>query len=181
MVRVSTFGRYNSRGSGPHDEVLAYVEGRVFHVTLLDYLPSIIRDGEIQTNKSGELPTGFGYLPNGYFRNRDCVSVFDYRAALTEEIESYRNLCHPIRPAFPPSNGIAFLILSPTTYPKLRPWTDAKKDALPIERYVAHVEAGYPGAIPLSAVTEIVSLQLIEDPKSHAAILRNVLKKRGIR
>jgi hypothetical protein len=48
-------------------DVKAYLQGRVFHVTRLKYLPEIKKCGEIRTNSDGALPTTFVFLKNGIF------------------------------------------------------------------------------------------------------------------
>lgn len=154
------------------DDVRAYLQGRVFHVTRLSYLPSIVECGEIRPNRDGTLQTTFGPSNNAFFRNRNCVSLFDYRPEATEEIEDFRGRCYPFRPAFPPNGGIAILILQPAAYDALIPWTRWKDEKALREMVVPYVEAGYPGPLPLCLVAEIMSLEITEDPKSLAAHLR---------
>ena len=105
------------------DDIAAMLEGRVFHVAKLACLDSILRDGEIRTNKEGHLPSSFGHLTNGFFRKRDCVSLFDYRLAPTEEIKGFRGKCHPFMPARPESEGVAILLMSPEIHASLIPWS----------------------------------------------------------
>jgi len=73
-MRVSPYRR---RESEPLDDLRALLQGRVFHVTRLAALQSILDAGEVRANQDRSLPTTFGYLENGYFRNRGCVALFD--------------------------------------------------------------------------------------------------------
>ena len=158
----------------PLDDVEALLQGCVFHVTKLAYLPSIVECGEIRPNADGALPTTFGSSKNAFFRNRNCVSLFDYRLEPTEEIKDFRRRCYPFRPAYPPNGAIAILILQPTVYDALIPWTMCKEENALSEMVVPYVEAGYPGPLPLRLVAEIMSVEITEDPKSLAAVLRKV-------
>ncbi len=171
--------RYVRRETEPLDDIMAYLQGHVFHVTRLTYLPSIIKRGEVLPNRDGMLPTTFGFSDNAFFRNRDCVSLFDYRPVATEEIKDFRLRCYPFRPAFPPNGGVAILILQPTAYNVLIPWTRWKDENALREMVVPHVEAGHPGPLPLRLVAEIISVEITEDAGSLAARLRKISETRG--
>ena len=170
---------YVRRETEPLDDVEAQLEGRVFHVTRLTYLPSIVECGEIRPNADGALPTTFGSSKNAFFRNRNCVSLFDYRLELTEEIKDFRRRCYPFSPARPPNGAIAILILNPEVCGALIPWTAWKEKEAWSEMVVPHVEAGYPGPLPFRLVSEIISVEITEDPQSFAAMLRKVHEPAG--
>lgn len=153
-------------------DIEAEMEGRVFHVTRMAYLDSIVTAGEIRTNRDGALPTTFGYPGNGFFRSRDCVSLFDYREPPNDEIKEFRRRCYPFTPARPPNGAIAVLFVSPAAYDELVPWTRWKDENASSEMVVPHVEVGYPGPLPLRLVDEVISIELKEDPHSLAARLR---------
>jgi hypothetical protein len=57
-------------------------------------------------------------------------------------------------------------------YDDLVPWTIWKEKRDFNEMIVPHVEVGYPGPLPLRLVGEIISVEITEDPQSHAALLR---------
>ena len=158
----------------PLDDIEAQLEGQVFHVTKLAYLPSIIESGEIRPNSDGALPTTFGYAINGFFRKRNCVSLFDYRLEPNEEIKDFRRRCYPFSPARPPNGAIAALILKSGVYSALVPWTKWKEEQAWNEMVVPYVEAGYPGPLPFRLVSEIISVEQTEDPRSYAAMLRRI-------
>jgi hypothetical protein len=103
------------------------LQGKVFHVTKIDYLPAIIESGEIRANSEGKLPTTFG-IYNAFFKNRNCVSLFDYRPEPTEEINDFRSRCYPFQPARLPSKGIAILFLKSEYWENLVPWTQSKEE-----------------------------------------------------
>src|SRR6266404_4050049 len=66
--------------------------GRVFHVTPLNVFKQIRSSGEIRPNANAEFPTTFGST-NPFFRNRGCVSFFDYRSASPKQIEDAIGKC----------------------------------------------------------------------------------------
>jgi hypothetical protein len=164
--------KYLRRETEPLNDIESQLQGHVFHVTRLAYLPSIVECGEIRPNGDGTLPTTFGFSENGFFRKHNCVSLFDYRSEPTEEIEDCRRRCYPFRPASPPNGPIAILILQPSAYDDLIPWSKWKEKSDFSEMIVPHIEVGYPGPLPLRLVGEIISVEITEEPQSHAALLR---------
>ena len=158
------------------DDIKVYLEGRVFHVTKLEHLPSILKCGEIRANSDGKLPTTFGFSKNAYFRKRNCVSLFDYRAKPTDTIKRFREHCPPFSPASP-NNPIAILILDPAAYNKLIPWTAKRnEDNAHGEMIVPNVETGYPGPLSLRLITEIIKVEINDNPNSLAALVRKAHK-----
>jgi hypothetical protein len=174
MVSMEISKQYSRRETEPLDDIKTYLQDRVFHVTRLAYLSSIVECGEIRPNSDRALPTTFGSSNNGFFRNRNCVSLFDYRPEPTDEIKDFRQRCYPFRPAFPPNGAIAILVLRPEAFDTLIPWTKWKDENALSEMVVPHVEAGYPGPLPLRLIEEIISIEITEDPQSFAAQLRKV-------
>ena len=73
--------------------------------------------------------------------------------------------------------GIAIFILRPEAYDSLIPDAVARRGAHS-EMVVPCVEAGHPGNIPLTFVARIVTLELVEDPASIAAIHRRARQRR---
>lgn len=152
-------------------DILADLEGHVFHITTLASLPAILAAGSVSPNRDGSLPTAFGG-GEGYFRKRGCVSVFDYRQTPPDDPLPYRSRCHPFQP-LDVGRGIAILVLKPTTYPSLISWEGWKKEEVWRQRVVPYVEAGFPGDLPLTEVAEVIQFEVDEDPQSFRAIVRN--------
>jgi len=150
----------------------------VFHVTRLSSLEQILSDQEIRPNTDRSRSTPFGYMNNGFFRNRGCISLFDYRAESTERLEQFRNRCYPFQAAEQGEGGIAILFLKPSVCDRLVPWTRWRDEEAWSEMVVPHVEAGYPGALKMEFVSEIVTLELTEDPESIMAVFRSARAKR---
>ncbi len=159
------------------DDIKEYLQGKVFHVTKIDYLPSIIKCGVIKIDPEDKLPTTFG-IYNGFFKNRNCVSLFDYRPEATKEINDFRRRCYPFQPARLPSKGIAILFLKSEYWTNLIPWTQWKEEKAYEEQIVPYVEVGYPVSIPLTHIGEIISVELTEGPNSISATYRKISESR---
>jgi hypothetical protein len=127
----------------------------------------------------GHCQQPLGPSKNAFFRNRNCVSLFDYRLDPTDEIKGFRQRCYPFRPACPPNGAVAILILQASAYDSLIPWTRCKEENALSEMVVPYVEAGYPGSLALRLVAEIMSVEITEDPQSLAAMLRKVHEPSG--
>ena len=148
------------------------LEGRVFHVTSRDAWEAIASSGEIRPNTDGSLSTTFGFSRNSYFRKRGCVSLFDYRAAPSEEAREFRTRCWPFQPAEPGGPGIAILLLGEAVYERLIPWSRAREEGVIGEVVVPYVEAGYPGPISIAQIEQVVFFRRTEALGSLAAVLR---------
>ena len=160
------------------DNILARLEGRVFHVTRLTNWPRIQEDGHILPSPGDRAEQTFGHASHGFFRKRGCVSLFDYRTAPTDTVRDFRARCYPFRPAMPPSEGVAILIMKREGYRKLIPWTAWKDEEAFDYVIVPHAEAGYPGPLPIDVIEDVICLTLTEDPTSLAAVLRRTRTRR---
>lgn len=160
-------------------DIEAMLEGRVFHVTKRIYWPAICTAGEIRQNHDGRLPSSFGFSANSFFKNRGCVSLFDYRAPPDETIRDFRSRCNPFQPATPGEEGIAILLLSHSLNSKLVDWAKWKEENAFREMVVPYVEVGHPGPISLSQIDQVVFLRIEEDASSLAAILRKARASKG--
>lgn len=148
--------------TGLFDSLFPYLDGRVFHVTKESYLLSIFDCGEIRPNQDGSYATSFGSSKDSFFRNRGCVSLFDYRSATAEQFKQFSERCLPTQPASPES-GIAILFVSESVYPVLLPWTLCKEEQAYSEMIVPYLEAGHAGPLTLKNINEVIILSVIED------------------
>jgi hypothetical protein len=176
-VRVS---RYRRSEDESLDDLRVALQGRVFHVSKLATLPQILADGCIRANRDRSPDSAFGDRANGFFRKRGCVSVFDYRATPTKELEDFRSRCYPFAAAGPEGGGIAIYLLSPAAYDRLVPWTRWREEEAWSEIVVPHVEAGYPDSIPLDLVEDVIALELLEGRDLLTTAIRRARAKRGV-
>ncbi len=165
--------------SNLHKVVLPSLEARVFHVTRLDNLDGILKAGKILPNTDGVAKTTFGSASNSFFRNRGCVSLFDYRTATPEQIDTSLGKCSPVQPLYSSSEnvGIAILLLAPETCPQLIPWTLWKDEEAWREMVVPYVEAGHRGPVPLSLVDEILRVQVEPTPGDNDGSIVTALRR----
>jgi len=161
---------------GAMQELLPRLMGEVFHVSKASNLESIKEASAIFPNKDGRLNSSFGASSNSYFKNRNCVSVFDYRNPPGNKFDQFMGRCRPTLPAGP-KTPIVIFYLGKAAIKRLLPWTGWKSDGHPSEMILPYLEAGHPGAIPLEDIEEILEVELIEDPKSMISIMRKARAK----
>ncbi len=144
--------------------------GRGFLVTPLANLDAIIEAGEIRPNTNGDYAGGFGQY-NSFFRNRGCVSLFDYRDVPDEHVDMYVGRCHPAQAASLES-GIAIFILRDPDQMNLVSWMRWKEEETWREMVVPYIETGHEGPISLTLIEERIHLEVKEDPDGWAAMYR---------
>lgn len=160
-----------------NESLLPLQRGRVFHVTLADTLTAIRADGEIRPNTTGQYSSPVGRY-NSFFRNRGCVSLFDYRSVTEEELAGSLPQCsaatwmHASR-----GSELAILLLARERCPELQPWSLWKDENALSEMIVPHVEAGHRGPVPLDLVDEVLCVEVELDETSFGAKLRAALEK----
>ncbi len=158
-------------------DIEAMLQGQVFHVTKRAYWKEISELGAIVPNSNALLPTTFGVSKNSYFRNRGCVSLFDYREPETEEIKKYRSRCDPMQAAEPGADGISILIFEKSLHARFVSWEGWKKEAAYSEMIVPYVEAGHRGGINIDEINKVIHLCRTVDHESLSARLRNAYLK----
>lgn len=156
--------------------------GRVFHVTALRVFETIRAVGEIRPNRKGEFPSIFGST-NSYFRNRGGVSFFDYRSASAEQIDEAIGKCSPYNlpsadPELSHEPEIAFLFLSDAVHDQLIPWTKWKEEQPCSEKIVPWVEAGYPGSVSFTSISEVLRVKIDYPKDTIADVMRRVRFRR---
>lgn len=151
--------------------LLPLVYGRIFHVTRSVNLQSILAEGCVRTNRDGRLQSTFGSSDISYFRQRDCVCLFDLFHSTPLEQEQHLSRCWPFAPARP-GCGIAILLLAQHAHGTVITYESAKRDGALKEMIVPHVEAGYPGDMPLEAIEELIEVEVEAVPGSPLRMLR---------
>lgn len=163
--------------SGQLDSILLpSLLGRVFHVTRLNVFEQIRAAGEIRANANGEFSTIFGST-NSYFRQRSCISFFDYRSASRKQIEDAVGKCSPYHlpsadPEFMNEPNIAFLFLSKIAHDRLIPWTKWQEEEAYSDKIIPWVEAGYPDSVPITLIEEVLRAKIDYPTDTIATALR---------
>lgn len=150
---------------GGFEELQPVLRGRVFHVTPLAAWRRIQESGAISPNLGSRFETGFGSSKNSFFRNRGCISLFDFRTANDQQIEDVRWKCSPLQIAQHDRPAV-ILLLSPEIHERLIPWTEWEKEKAYSQMLVPYVECGYRGEIALSTITEVIIVRVTTHPES---------------
>ena len=119
-------------------------------MTTASVLEKILACGEIRPNRDEEFESVFGST-NSYFRNRGCVSLFDYRVATRKQIDDAILKCSPF---WLPS-------LDPEDLPVIPP---PGPDAWAKGQIVPHVEAGFPGPLPVELIDAVIRVTIEFEP-----------------
>lgn len=158
----------------PENEALARLlprlMGKVFHVSKAQYYEPIVESGAILPN-DGRHGSSFGASKISYFKNRGCVSVFDYRDSPKEKFQQFMGRCAPTLPASPESPIVIFY-LGEAAISRLLPWSGWEIDREVGEDVLPYLEAGHPGSIPLTEIDEILRVSITEQPNSLISIMR---------
>jgi len=141
------------------DELLPLLRERVFHLTERSSCASIMSDGAIKSNQHGDYPYTYHQSDNSFFRKKGCVSVFDLREVTLNEIDVALTKCDFLNPRFT-ENKPVFLFLSPLYWSQLLSWRLLHKEGAYDQMVIPHVEAGFPGEIPLSRVEEAMYVSI---------------------
>uniref|UniRef100_C6E2C2 Uncharacterized protein n=1 Tax=Geobacter sp. (strain M21) TaxID=443144 RepID=C6E2C2_GEOSM len=154
------------------DILMPYLSGEVFHVTRECNYSKIISSGFILPN-AGTQQTSFGFSTNSYFRNKGCISVFDYRCIDDPEPKSHMYKCLPTAP-LTPASGIAIFILESEVDNLLLSWEGWKSEDLS-QMVVPYVEAGYPGPLPLKMVKQVLIVTKDKTSDSYVDMLEQMI------
>ncbi len=157
-------------------DLLPRLRGRVFHVTSHTRWSSILADGEIKSGVAGGLAPN-GRYDNAYFRSKDCVSLCDLRITTEEQIAMALDAYYFLNPEGRASSPV-FLFLSADHYSKLIPGSKQMEENALSKLVVPHIEAGYPGPVPLGAIAEAWLVNVLHPPVSgHLAALIEMGKR----
>ncbi len=161
--------------SGAYKSIKPMLDGNIFHVTPQYNLASILHDRGIFPNDGGNLEGAFGNYKKSYARVRSRVSLFDFHNPPESKIEEHIYKCLPTRDASA-DMPLAILLLTEAYWSNVIPYSSAEFDANLDQQVVPHVEATYPGTIPLEAIELIIKVTFIEAPNSVANILKRARK-----
>jgi len=132
--------------------------GKIFHVTPIENLDSINKTKGLFPNTELNIKSKFTNTETGYFRNKGCVSFFDYRDHGSKTWKEFANKCRPTQ-ILNRTNGIAVFFLSSDQFNKLIPWTNWKDEEAYSQQIVPHIEIGHKGFVAMSHITKIIVLE----------------------
>ena len=133
------------------DTLLPLLRGRVFHVRCASNVPAVVRSGAIIANSNGEFRSPFPSSRTSLFRQRGRVCLFDYRSLNNHELQIALDACAPDMASRDCNFKLAIMFLAPGSYKHLEFTTidDWSKGMV-----IPYAEAGYPTAIPITAIEE---------------------------
>ncbi len=132
-------------------DIFEIVKGSIFHITPWYNTEGILKSGAINNNSQKKYKSPWRVGSNGYYRERKCVSFFDYRYYDSPEFKDNEFKCNLTKFLCPDSHKSSIFILSEYEYPKLKTWDDVK-DAGCGYIIVPYIEAGYPFHVDLSVI-----------------------------
>lgn len=127
--------------------------GRVFHVTRLSSIESILTSGGLLPNRMG-FWSPFGDAADGFFRAQGCVSFFDYRNCESKEWKKFRSRCEPTKVIHHDDPAVV-LFLGVEHHSRLIDWTGWKAEERTHQSIVPFVEMGFPGQVKLHMICEV--------------------------
>lgn len=138
--------------------MLPILRGRAFHVTVLDNLSKILQDREIRPGATDTRRRPFGDY-NSYFRNKGCISIFDYRSITEQQLQKSLEKCSPDQPLLGLKfAAIAIFVLLTERCPELI--SPSQCEDIPYkETIVPYVEAGHHGPLSLDFVDELLIVE----------------------
>ncbi len=145
------------------DKVLSKLMGKVLHITTLEAFKEIKQSGFIYPNEDDSYFSPFGST-NGYFKNKGCVSFFDYRTQLKHE--EYIFKCLPTK-IFEYSKVMVIFELSHNRYDYLISWREWDREKAFLQKVVPYVEVGLKGAVELKYIDNII---MIERPDTYVTV-----------
>ena len=149
-----------------HDLLLPKLLGQVFHVTTLKAYAGIKRSGAVEPSASGTFELAFPNNAQSFSRRHDYVSLFDLRTATDDQIADVLDVrLNFLDPWAVARKDPVFLLLSPKAYDQLIPWTVAQRDC-PDSMFIWHVEAWFPGRIPIQVLSRAIEVEVKRPPES---------------
>ena len=142
-------------------DLLPRLVDRVFHVTDFLNYKEIVKCNELRPNTKGSFRSICGSSSNSYFRLRNCISIFDFRNLPQDESERFHRIysCCPF-PVKSPKTHLVYFYLSEVAVNKLILWTERGREQALGQMIVPHVEAGFPGALPISLIDSILHVMV---------------------
>ena len=131
---------------------------RVFHVTTQEAWPSIAASGFVCVQPPDDIPS----WSNAYFRSVGHVSLCDLRFLAEADLELALDAFSCVDPR-PSSSGPVFLFLRKGPLGRIVTHADARDSANNLGKQITpHIETGYPGNFPLTAISDVLVVDVKE-------------------
>ena len=137
--------------------LLPLLMGRVFHVTCGSNVQSIMHAGRIDTNRDGSRGGAFGRY-DSYCRDRDRVSVFDFRDVEPDQLERALMDCSPWQGVRDCGHCLGIFFLGTAACARLVSRNEWAAAGWP-KMLVPYVEAGHPGPLHVADLDELLEVK----------------------
>lgn len=146
------------------------LRGRAFHITSVQNFFSIIRDGVVKHNRDGNIARNDSY--DAYFKICGCVSFCNLHG--NTKVKQVREAALSKYNIFGQGDceQFVYLFLAPENHGKLLSWDRWKAEEAWSEMVVPHLEAGYPGFVPLKEIEEAMLIQISSSGKERGLRVR---------
>lgn len=105
--------------------------------------------------------------PNAYFRSVNHVSLCDLRSLADDELDLGLERYFFLNPRRD-SSGPVFLFLRGASLERIVPYREATDTANRLGKLIVpYIEAGYPGDLPLTAISEVLLVDVKKCPFNH--------------
>lgn len=127
------------------------LRGRIFHVTSPANFVKICASGAILSNKEERFKCN--WMPNYYFKNKDCLSVVDLVNNIRPRVTK-RKLLSDYAVFEQASPVVVFLFLSPSVYSRVITWHGWKREKAYGQQIVPELESGVPSSVSVEEIDE---------------------------
>ena len=156
--------RIELRAAELRKELLPKLRDRVFHVTTQEAWPSIVASGCVSVDPP-EYVLKWEY--DAYFRSVRHISLCDLRSLAEDELELGLQRFRFLDPRRS-STGPVYLFLGRAATEKIVTYCEAVDRAHSLGKMIApHIEAGYPGDLPLTEISDVLVVQVKRMPFFH--------------
>jgi hypothetical protein len=142
-------------------DILPLLKNEVFHVTSVENLCQILKDGKVISNADKKFKYSYSQSENSYGRKRGYICLFDLRNKeediIYDTLDKYYFL-HPTQ--F--QNKVVYLILKKELYCNLIENGAARTEVGYREVYIPYTEAWYPDEIFLENIKKIIITRIYQ-------------------
>ena len=148
-------------------ELLPRLRDRVFHVTTQEAWPSIVAAGFVLVDPPEDVVK---WEYDAYFRSVRHISLCDLRSLPKDDLELGLER-FPFLDPRRSSTGPVYLFLGRAATERIVTYREAVDRAHRLGKMIApHIEAGYPGDLPLTEVSDVLVVQVKRTPFFHPVL-----------
>ena len=145
-------------------KLLPKLRDHVFHVTTQEAWPSIAASGFVLVDPPNDVPK---WPYDAYFRSVRHISLCDLRSLAEDDLELGLERFPFLNPRRD-SSGPVFLFLGRAATERIVTYPEARDRAISLGKMIApHIEAGYPGDLPLTAISDVLVVDVKKSPFFH--------------